>query len=126
MRVEVGSPQSIDRRQSSRVRIFGDLSGRLVPIDELVVLRDIGLGGFAVESTAFFATGAAHTFELTAPSGRQLLASATLRQCVPQADFEALPYLSSFVFAPASSIHARAISEFVREFARLPHAGGII
>jgi hypothetical protein len=90
----------IERRQSSRIRIFGDLHGRVVQLDVLVILRDISVGGFAIESPQMFQPGVEHTIELTAPTGKQLVASATVRQCVRQIDAEdTLPYMASFIFS---------------------------
>jgi hypothetical protein len=131
----------IERRQSSRIRIFGDLHGRVIQLDVLVVLRDIGAGGFAIESPQMFHAGTELTIELTAPTGKQLVTRATVRQCVRQIDSEdCLPYLASFVFSgqarhlPSTPAAAgpsdpsaatgptglTGIEEFVAEFSILP------
>ena len=110
----------VERRQSSRIRIFGDLHGRVVQLDVLVILRDISTGGFAIESPQMFQPGVEHTIELTAPTGRQLVASATVRQCVRQVDSEdVLPYLASFVFANTIQTPG-AIDAFIAELDILP------
>ena len=84
----MSSVKRLERRQSSRIRIFGDLHGRVVQMDVLVILRDISTGGFAIESPQMFQAGAEHTVELTAPTGKQFVAMATVRQCVRQVDSE--------------------------------------
>ena len=110
----------IERRQSSRIRIFGDLHGRVVQLDVLVVLRDIGAGGFAIESPQMFQPGVEHTIELSAPTGKQLVASATVKQCVRQVDSEdSLPYLASFIFTGAVRTPG-SIDEFMAELDILP------
>jgi hypothetical protein len=98
----------------------------------LVVLRDIGAGGFAIESPQMFHAGTELTVELTAPTGKQLVTRAAVRQCVRQVDSEdCLPYLASFVFsAPAHHLTTTTsnatgptpagIEEFVAEFNVLP------
>jgi hypothetical protein len=110
----------VERRQSSRIRIFGDLHGRVVQADVLVVLRDISAGGFAIESPQMFEPGIEHTIELSAPTGKQLIASATVRQCVRQMDSEdALPYLVSFIFTDTVRTPG-AIDAFIAELDILP------
>ena len=90
-------------------------------MDVLVVLRDISTGGFAIESPAVFQAGAVHTVELTAPTGQQFVATATVRQCVRQLDGEdLLPYLASFVFTDAMREKPGAIENFIAEFDILP------
>ena len=113
----------IERRQSSRIRIFGDLHGRVVHVDVLVILRDISAGGFAIESPQMFQAGAEHTVELTAPTGKQFVAAAAVRQCVRQVDSEdVLPYLASFVFADSARQNPGAIEAFIAQFDILPIA----
>jgi len=113
----------IERRRSSRIRIFGDLHGRVVQVDVLVVLRDISIGGFSIESPQTFQSGAEHTVELTAPTGKQFVAAATVRQCVRQLDSEdLLPYLASFIFTDAARLTPGAIEEFIAQFDILPIA----
>jgi hypothetical protein len=110
----------VERRHSSRIRIFGDLHGRVVQLDVLVVLRDISAGGFAIESPQIFQPGVEHTIELSTPTGKQLVASATVRQCVRQVDSEdVLPYLASFIFTDAVRTPG-AIDEFIAELDILP------
>jgi PilZ domain len=111
----------LERRRSPRIRIFGDLHGRVVQMDVLVVLRDISTGGFAIETSELFEPGVEHTVELTAPTGQQFVATATVRQCVRQLDAEdLLPYLASFVFTDAVRQKPRAIEEFIAQFDILP------
>ena len=113
----------LERRQSSRIRIFGDLHGRVVQMDVLIILRDISTGGFAIESPQMFQAGAEHTVELTAPTGKQFIAMATVRQCVRQVDSEeVLPYLASFVFADSARQNPGAIEAFITQFDILPLA----
>jgi hypothetical protein len=115
----------IERRQSSRIRIFGDLHGRVVQVDVLVILRDISAGGFAIESPQMFPPGAEHTVELTAPTGKQFVATAIVRQCVRQIDSEdVLPYLASFVFTDTAGKPGTpgTIEEFIAQFDILPGA----
>jgi hypothetical protein len=112
-----------ERRQSSRIRIFGDLHGRVVQVDVLVILRDISVGGFAIESPQMFQSGAEHTVELTAPTGKQFVATATVRQCARQVDSEdVLPYFASFVFADSARQNPGAIEAFIAQFDILPIA----
>ena len=115
--------QRPERRQSSRIRIFGDLHGRLIQMDVLVILRDISHGGFAIESPQMFQSGVEHTIELTAPTGKLFVATASVRQCVRQIDTEdCLPYIASFEFTGSAQRTSGAIDEFIRQFDILPMA----
>ena len=92
-------------------------------MDVLVILRDISTGGFAIESPQMFHAGAEHTVELTAPTGKQFVAMATVRQCVRQVDAEeVLPYLASFVFTDSARKNPGAIEAFIAQFDILPIA----
>ena len=92
-------------------------------MDVLIVLRDISAGGFAIESPQMFQSGVDHTVELTAPTGKQFVATATVRQCVRQLDSEdLLPYLASFIFTDATRLTPGAIEEFIAQFDVVPIA----
>lgn len=89
----------------------------------LVILRDISVGGFAIESPQMFQAGVEHTVELTAPTGKQFVAIASVRQCVRHIDSEdCLPYLASFVFAHSARQNPGAIEAFIAQFDVVPIA----
>jgi len=64
---------SSDRRRSPRIEILGRLHGHAVSLDVPVVVREISLGGMALETRFSFPVGAVHEFRLTLGDGSQVL-----------------------------------------------------
>ncbi|HYN10686.1 MAG TPA: PilZ domain-containing protein [Vicinamibacterales bacterium] len=63
---------SSDRRRSPRIEILGRLHGHAVSLDVPVVVREISLGGMALETSFPFPIGAVHEFRLTLGDGAQV------------------------------------------------------
>lgn len=55
----------IDRRRSTRIELLGRLHGHSVTLDLPVTVREISLGGMAIETKVPFPVGAVHAFRLT-------------------------------------------------------------
>lgn len=64
---------TIERRRSPRIEILGRLHGHAVSLDVPVVVREISLGGMALETTFPFPPGAVHEFRLTLGDGAQVV-----------------------------------------------------
>ena len=58
-----------ERRRHPRVRVLGELYGRVVAFDAPVGIQNIGLGGFSIVAPLAFPPNAEHKFEVTAPDG---------------------------------------------------------
>ena len=88
-----------DRRRFLRIRVFEDVQGRIMPLDDAFRVHDISLGGFAVESPLGFMPGSEHQFEFTLPGGRQTVLSATAVHClrINRPDDEPV-YFAGFAF----------------------------
>lgn len=56
---------STDRRRSPRIEILGRLHGHSVSLDVPITVRELSLGGMAIETTLPLAEGAQHQFLLT-------------------------------------------------------------
>jgi hypothetical protein len=63
---------SSDRRRSPRIEILGRLHGHSVSLDVPVSVREISLGGMALETGFPFPVGAVHEFRLTLGDGSQI------------------------------------------------------
>ncbi len=63
---------SSDRRRSPRIEILGRLHGHAVSLDVPVAVREISLGGMALETSFPFPVGAIHEFRLTLGDGSQV------------------------------------------------------
>ena len=94
------SPQDTrDRRQFPRIRVFEDLQGRVMPLDDAFRVHDISLGGFAVEAPLGFMPGSEHQFEFTMPDGRQEVLWATTVHCMRINRLDDAPvYFAGFAF----------------------------
>lgn len=55
----------VDRRRSPRIELVHSVRGRSVAADTPVAVREISLGGMAIETPAPFEVGAVHIFRLT-------------------------------------------------------------
>ena len=91
----------IERRQSSRIRIFGDLHGRVIQLDVLVVLRDIGAGGFAIESPQMFHAGTELRDGQLVVTGGRVLCVTALGETVRFAQHRAYQAVEGVQFAGA-------------------------
>jgi hypothetical protein len=55
----------VDRRRSPRIELVGSLHGRSVDANTAIKVREISLGGMAIETAVLLEAGAVHTFRLT-------------------------------------------------------------
>ena len=63
----------VERRKMPRVRVLSALQGYGVDVESNVVVRDVSLGGFAVESPIPFRIGDEHTFLFSTADGRETI-----------------------------------------------------
>jgi c-di-GMP-binding flagellar brake protein YcgR len=103
-----------DRRRFPRIRVYGSIAGRVEPLDDVLVVHDISLGGFAVESPLGFMAGSDHRFEFALPTGERLRLSATDVHCVRLNVAGSSPhYFAGFAFDRVRGKDQRAIRDFV-------------
>jgi PilZ domain len=65
-----------ERRRAPRIEIVGQVQGHVDAAGRPVVIRDIGFGGFSVESREPFQIGSVHDFRLTLEDGPSALVRA--------------------------------------------------
>ena len=113
---------SRDRRRFVRVRVFEDLQGRIMPLDDAFRVHDISLGGFAVESPLGFMPGSEHEFEFSMPGGRQAVLSATAIHCmrINRVDDEPV-YFAGFAFNRMRKDAQQEIEHLVNAIAAVSH-----
>jgi hypothetical protein len=79
-----------ERRASPRIEILGRLHGHLVSLDVAVTVREISLGGMAIETPIAFPIGAVHEFMLTLGDGSTVPLTGQVVHCrnvaAPDAD----------------------------------------
>src|SRR5262245_57060021 len=69
------------RRKTPRIEVLGQLHGTLVAMDVPILVRNIGAGGFGIESPVPFPPGATHVFRFTAGTGLRVVLKACTRHC---------------------------------------------
>lgn len=72
---------SRSRRRFPRIEVLGLVDGRRVPLDVRLTVRDLGQGGFSIESPMPFPPGSYHPFRLTTAADDQLTLTATVVHC---------------------------------------------
>jgi hypothetical protein len=104
-----------ERRIFPRVTLLRPFRGRVIPLQMLFVLRDINLGGFAIEAPISIPRGTAHPFEFTLADARQVVLKGTAVYCLRMSDPHTDPaYLVGFVFARDHEEDRRTIERLVK------------
>ena len=63
-------PSQSERRKHPRVPITGQITGQLLSSDQDVIVRDLSIGGFLIESRDAFLEDSVHEFRLATPGGK--------------------------------------------------------
>ena len=100
------------KRRTPRLDPMGLVSTRLAAGTPHVVLKDLGLEGFAVESPCPFIIGSRHEFMFTTHSGRMvgMTGEAVMLQ---RLDTPRSQYLAGFKFVPTGPETARSIEALI-------------
>ncbi len=67
----------VERRHAPRLEVLDQLHGHAVSVNVPLVVRELGAGGFSVESSVPFPTGSRHTFRFTLAGGGEVIVDAT-------------------------------------------------
>jgi hypothetical protein len=70
------------RRRGPRLEVLGQLHGQLVPMELPMLVRNLGAGGFGIESSVPFPVGAVQKFRFTTVAGVGVVVSAEVKHCV--------------------------------------------
>ncbi|MFI5178407.1 MAG: PilZ domain-containing protein [Vicinamibacterales bacterium] len=70
---------AIDRRRSPRIEILGRVRGHIVSLDTPVVVREMSLGGMAMETSFPFDVGSLHEFRLELGDGSKVMLQGQVR-----------------------------------------------
>ena len=92
-----------ERRQTPRLEVLDQLHGRLVALKVPLVVREIGPGGFSIESIVPFPPDSHHQFRFTAGTGDEIVAHAVVVHTRPAgAGGTPARYITGFVFGEGS------------------------
>jgi hypothetical protein len=69
------------RRRGPRIEVLGQLHGQLVPTEVPTLIRNLGAGGFGIESSIAFPVGSVQKFRFTTVSGIAIVVSAEVKHC---------------------------------------------
>ena len=89
---------SSERRRSTRVEILGRLHGHDVSLNVPVMVREISLGGMAIETPFAFAVGTMQEFRLTLGDGAYVVLRGQARHCRSLDTSGTTAYLTGFQF----------------------------
>jgi len=96
-----------DRRESARFEVLGRVLGTIVAADLPVRVRDIGLGGFSIETVEPFDAGTEHNVRYPAMDDWSGVLPATSLHCRPSVAQDGTPrYVTGFAFPAANAREA--------------------
>jgi hypothetical protein len=107
-----------DRRDSPRIAALSAIDGYGVELDAKVVVREISLGGFSIESPVPFVEGSEHTFLFSTPDGRETLAQCQCRHAHMTEVRGKTVCIAGFQFLPQPAENLKVIVETIE---RLQH-----
>jgi len=88
-----------ERRRTPRIQVVGRLHGRSVALGLPVRIREVGFGGFSLESALPFPKGAEHLFRFTLDDGTVVEVQATSIHTMRVTTPGGLSHLSGFAFS---------------------------
>ncbi len=95
---------SPNRRKTPRFDTLGRIVGNLTSADLPVRIREIGFGGFSVETMEPLAAGAAHRVRFTAPDDWSVELGARAMHCRPSCASDGSPrFATGFAFDPGQN-----------------------
>src|SRR5690242_11884933 len=99
-----------DRRRSHRVEVLGQLHGHLVALRVPVKVRDIGTGGFSIETPVPFPDRAPNAFRFTMADGAEaVLTAVSVRSARIDRPNEPPSYVTGFEFVVATDDARRSV-----------------
>lgn len=102
----------IDRRRSPRIELLGQVQGTNVTHGQAVCVREISLGGMAIETPMPFDVGTVHAFRLTLGDDSTVeLVGRVMHSRRVEADGDALSYLTGIQFVDDESEDGPSIVE---------------
>jgi hypothetical protein len=116
-----GDPTGPDRRRYPRFDATGRVVGTLLTVDLPVRIRDIGFGGFAIETVDPVTPGQLHKVRLTTVDDRSVVVEAMTLHCRPSCAPDGSPrYVTGLSFtSPESPETQRAVGLIIESVTSL-------
>jgi hypothetical protein len=103
-----------EQRRFPRVRVVSSLYGYSVELDLSVTIRDVSLGGFAIESPIPFPVGAEQTFLITTSDSQETLVRCVCRHARKTTSAQgAAACIAGFEFLPQADDNLKLIADTV-------------
>lgn len=110
------SAPSVERRKYPRFPAANRLAGHLLEQDLPVRVRDIGMGGFSVETMAPMPSGAEHRVRFVSRDDWSTVLPARLANCRPSCADDGSPlYVAGFAFASDSRETRRTVAVLIEK-----------
>ena len=116
------SPNGVaEGRRAPRLELMERIHGHLTSLDIEVSVREISLGGLAVDAPLRFPTGAIHEFRLTLGDGSKVMVRGRVAHCTPRVDETTgeQSFLTGFEFLDEQPESAEPIENVVDKVATL-------
>lgn len=105
---------TIDRRTSPRIEILGRVHGQAVSLGVPVTVREISLGGMAIETPVPFPMDAVHEFRLTLGDSSTVLLRGKVVHCRTAAAASGPPlYLSGLAFVDDEPVTGQGVGDLI-------------
>jgi len=116
---------TIERRATPRLEVLEQLHGQLVPLGVPFLMRELGAGGFSVESIVRFPLGARHRFRFTTADNVEVILEATVMHSGPSGPVDdGTSYMTGFAFVhDAADETWRAVDTLLDAVVDVLHAG---
>lgn len=114
------APDVHERRKSPRLEVLGTLHGQIVPLRIAITVREIGFGGFSIETVFPLPVEAIHDFRFTLRSGSTVTVRGRVVHCREEARESATIYVAGLEFVDALPARRRKAQALVNEVETLP------
>lgn len=113
-------PAVHERRKSPRLEVMGTLHGQIVPLRIAITVREIGFGGFSIETVFPLPVDAIHDFRFTLRNGSTVTVRGRVVHCREDARESATIYIAGLEFVDALPARRRKAQALVSEVEALP------
>jgi len=109
-----------ERRQSPRLEVLGTLHGQIVPLRIAITVREIGFGGFSIETVFPLPVEAIHDFRFTLRNGSTVTVRGRVAHCREEVRETGSIYIAGLEFVDPLPARRRKAQALVTEVETVP------
>ena len=109
-----------DRRKSPRLEVLGTLHGQIVPLRIAITVREIGFGGFSIETVFPLPVEAIHDFRFTLRNGSTVTVRGRVAHCREEVRETGSIYIAGLEFVDPLPARRRKAQALVTEVETVP------